>query len=188
MRGGTGAAGRGTIVPIASRAPIRVLGLAALLVAGLPAAAAAGDTITPAAIGGSGLGASSETYAALLGTPFVTAYADGSTRLLLKHGQIQVYLGAKTKRGIAVTVSEPGYKLANGIHPCSPVAALTHAYGSRLVAVRLPARSQPVAYRLGSLLFTVSPARAVGAIALLAPGAPLSLVTSSGVCGQGEEG
>jgi hypothetical protein len=186
--GGTGAGVGGTIVPIASRAPIPVLAVAALLVAGLPAAAVASNAITPTAIGGARLGASAETYAALLGKPFVTAYADGSTRLVVGRGEIQVYIGAKTKRGVAVVVSSSGFKLANGIHPCSPIAALTRAYGRRLVAIRLPAHSQPVAYRLGSLLFTVSPARDVGAVALLAPGAPLSLVTGSGVCGQGEEG
>ena len=57
-----------------------------------------------------------------------------------------------------------GCKTADQIGPCSTVAALKRAYGSRLVPFRQGGRI--MAYRLGRLIFTVEGGKRVGVVGL----------------------
>ena len=105
----------------------------------------------------------------------------------LRGNEILVYLG-RSGRGTAIITTDPTYKTTTGIGPCTPVGALTHAYGGVLASESLPGQRQVVAYRVGRLLFTITPANKIGAVALTAVGFPLSRVRDGGQCGQGEEG
>ena len=106
---------------------------------------------------------------------------------MFKGGDLLVYLGA-SGRGIAITTADSGYKTATGIGPCSPVDALRRAYGQRLRPKQLKGHTEVAAYRVGQLLFTVTPANKIGAVALATTDLPLPAIINGGQCGQSEEG
>lgn len=75
------------------------------------------------------------------------------------------YVGAQ-----AIITWSSRLRTAEGVGPCSTVAALRKTYGDRLkpfrVAALLPGRKLAGLYSLGSLFFTVTPAGRVGAVGL----------------------
>ena len=157
-------------------------------IAALPACAAAdGGSITASTIGGAKLGDTATSYRRLLGRPFSSRLGDGRTQLMFKGGDVLVYLGA-SGRGISITTADSSYKTATGIGPCSPMDALRRTYGKRLRPKRLKGHTEVAAYRVGHLLFTITPANTIGAVALATTDLPLSAIINGGQCGQSEEG
>jgi hypothetical protein len=88
---------------------------------------------------------------------------------------------------VGILTSDKQFKTAKGVGPCSTVAALKAAYGSRLSSVRVASAQGIAAYRMGSLNFVVSGDR-VGNVMLASPRVPLSIALNAAQCGVGEEG
>ena len=89
---------------------------------------------------------------------------DGYLRLVSTRRSLESYFRTGTKGVAVVTTWNRRLKTVGGIGPCSTVAALKHAYGSRLVPFRQGGRI--VAYRLGLLIFTVEGGKRVGVVGL----------------------
>ena len=89
---------------------------------------------------------------------------DGYVRLVSPRQKLESYFRIGTKGVAVVTTWNRQLTTGEGIGPCSTVAALEAAYGSRLVPFRQGGRI--VAYRLGNLIFTVEGGRRVGVVAL----------------------
>jgi hypothetical protein len=138
--------------------------LAALAAAPLASAQKAID-ITQSYVAGIHLGMSQAQARALMTKPVrLDRLEDGYLRLVSPRQKLESYFRTGTKGVAVVTTWNRQLTTAEGIGPCSTVAALRRAYSGRLVPFRQGGRI--VAYRLGNVIFTVLGGRRVGAVAL----------------------
>jgi hypothetical protein len=121
--------------------------------------------ITPDYIVGIQLGMTHAKAHALLGKPvLVGRLQDGYDRLGSERRKVEVYFRKGARGAVVVATWNRTLKTDEQIGPCSTVAALKAAYGSRLQAFRM--RGKIIAYRLGTLIFTTEGGRRVGVVAL----------------------
>jgi hypothetical protein len=138
--------------------------LVALAAAGVASAQKAID-ITPSNVAGIHLGMSQAQARALMTKPVrLDRLEDGYLRFVSTRQKLESYFRTGTKGVAVVTTWNRQLTTEQGIGPCSTVAALKHAYGTRLVPFRQGGRV--VAYRLGNLIFTTEGGRRVGVVAL----------------------
>jgi hypothetical protein len=138
--------------------------LAALAAAPLASAQKAID-ITPSYVAGIHLGMSQAQARALMTKPVrLDRLEDGYLRFVSPRQKLEAYFRTGTKGVAVVTTWSRQLTTAEGIGPCSTVAALKHAYGARLVPFR--EGGKVVAYRLGTLIFTTEGGKRVGVVAL----------------------
>ena len=136
------------------------------LVCAVPLASAqkAAD-ITQAYIAGIHLGASQARARASMTRPVrLDRLEDGYRRFVSPGEKLESYFRTGTKGVAVVTTWNRQLTTAQGIGPCSTVAALKRAYSGRIVPFRQGGRI--VAYRLGNLIFTVEGGKRVGVVAL----------------------
>jgi hypothetical protein len=101
----------------------------------------------------------------LLGKPvLVGRLEDGYDRLGSDRQKVEVYFRTGSRGAVVVATWNRTLKTDEQIGPCSTVAALKAAYGSRLRPFRQGGRV--IAYRLGTLIFTAEGGRRVGVVAL----------------------
>jgi hypothetical protein len=147
---------------------MRRIGTAAALVLifGAPfAAAAASAGIAPNSIVRITLGLTRAKARALLAEPVrADRLEDGYDRLVSGRQKVEVYFRTGAKGVVAVTTWSKALRTDKRIGPCSTVAALRAAYGSRLHPFRQGGKV--VAYRLGNLVFTTEGRQRVGVVAL----------------------
>lgn len=147
-----------------------VLALALATILAPTALGARRAAITPSSIAGAKLGLSSLKYRALLGSPVLYERAAGGdltepgfqqpsdySRLLFTKRKLAVFFQLpQVSKAIQITTWNKAYRTAQGVGPCSTVAALRAAYGTRLKLD--PGNSN--AYIVGrSLIFVVNAAR-----------------------------
>ena len=136
-----------------------------LVVASPTASAQKAIDITPAYIAGLKLGMTHAKARSLLGKPVrVDRLEDGYDRLVSSRPKVEVYFRAGARGAVVVTTWRRSLKTDEQIGPCSTVAALMAAYGSRLRPFRQGGKV--MAYRLGNLIFTAEGGRRVGVVAL----------------------
>jgi hypothetical protein len=163
-----------------------------VIAAGLPVAAGAREPnriITATSIGGAPLGLTRSGYVRLLGrVSFTTRFAGGVTRLVFEQGSLHVYLASPKGRGIGILTQSADFKTQRGVGPCSSTSTLRRVYGARLRPYRVSrlGHLDPVAYRLGQLIFSV-PGEKVGAVLLASRALPISTIVNVPPCGAGEE-
>jgi hypothetical protein len=140
--------------------------LVLVLVCAVPLASAQKAVgITQAYVAGIHLGASQARARASMTKPVrLDRLEDGYLRFLSPGEKLEAYFRTGTKGVAVVTTWNRQLTTAEGIGPCSTVAALRRAYSGRLVPFRQGGRI--VAYRLGNVIFTVLGGRRVGAVAL----------------------
>jgi hypothetical protein len=137
----------------------------ALLLAAPPASARNAIDITGSSLAGIRLGATQAGARALMTNPVhLDRLEDGYVRLVSPRQKLESYFRTGTKGVAVVTTWNRQLRTAKGIGPCSTVAALKRAYAGRLAPFRQGGRI--VAYRLGSLIFTVEGGKRVGVVAL----------------------
>ena len=137
----------------------------ALLLTSSAAVARQAAGITQSSVVGISLGVDQALVRALMPKPVrLDRLEDGYVRLVSPRQKLESYFRTGTKGVAAVTTWNRQPTTGEGIGPCSTVAALKAAYGSRLVPFR--EQSRIVAYRLGNLIFTVEGGRRVGVVAL----------------------
>jgi hypothetical protein len=152
------------------------------------AATTASPSITVTSIAHAKLALGKSTYARVLGAPFRYQAAGGGesgqpgfqqpanyTRLVFARRKIDVYFKDGVDRAIQITTWNRTYRTAEGIGPCSTVAELKKAYGSRLKRSKWNTQNdQTYVYTVGDLLFAAADLTHVTAIGLYdshAPGA-----------------
>lgn len=102
---------------------------------------------------------------ALLGKPVrVDRLEDGYDRLVSEKMKVEAYFRTGATGVVVVTTWNRGLQTDEQVGPCSTVAALKAAYGSRLRPFRQGGKA--VAYRLGNLIFTTEGGKRVGVVAL----------------------
>jgi len=139
-------------------------GLALLLCAPVALAQAPAE-IAPDAIVGVELGMAPARATALLRKPIrADRLEDGYQRLVSGAQRVEVYFRTGTSGVVAVTTWSNALRTQKRVGPCSSIAALKRAYGAALKPFRRANRI--VAYRAGSLIFTVGPRARVGVVAL----------------------
>jgi hypothetical protein len=145
---------------------------AAALIAGVPVALAGAQTaITPTSIAGARPGLTHAAYKRILGKPvLVESLENNYSRLVFNRRKVEVYFHGTANTGVVVGTWNRSYRTADGIGPCSTVAALKAAYGHRLTHVIVGGSF--AGYRLSALVFAVAAGR-VRAVSLKAPSAPL---------------
>lgn len=136
------------------------------LVCAAPLAAAQGPPrISQASIAGIRLGMTQAQARSLLKKPVrLDRLEDGYVRLVSPREKVEAYFRTGTKGVAVVTTWNRQLKTDEQVGPCSTVAALKRAYGSRLVPFRLAGRV--AAYRIRNLLFTAESVASVGVVAL----------------------
>jgi len=121
--------------------------------------------ITSSYIAGIQLGATQTKARSLMTKPVrLDRLEDGYRRLVSSRQKLETYFRRGTKGVAVITTWNRQLKTDEQIGPCSTVAALRRTYGKRLVPFRQG--STLVAYRLGTLIFTVVGGRRVGVVAL----------------------
>jgi hypothetical protein len=121
--------------------------------------------ITPSYIAGIHLGTTQAQARALMRKPVrIDRLEDGYVRLVSSRQKLESYFRNGTKGAAVVATWNRQLQTDERIGPCSTVAALRRAYGSRLAPFRRGGRV--VAYRLGNLIFTVEDGKRVGVVAL----------------------
>ena len=121
--------------------------------------------ITPDYIAGIKLGMTHAQARALLGKPVrVDRLEGGYDRLVSTRQKVEVYFRAGAKGVVVVTTWNRTLQTDEQVGPCSTVAALKAAYGSRLRAFRQAGKV--IAYRLGNLVFAAQGGRRVNAVGL----------------------
>jgi hypothetical protein len=139
--------------------------VAVALAAPLPAAARRSPGITSSSIAGIRLGLTRPQAAARMTAPVrLDRLEDGYLRFVSQSEKLESYFRTGTKGAAVVTTWNRRLSTGVGIGPCSTVAALKRAYGSRLAPFRQGGKI--VAYRLGNLIFAVEGRRRVGVVAL----------------------
>jgi hypothetical protein len=129
------------------------------------AAAQPAPGITSSSIAGIRLGMTRAQATARMTRPVrLDRLEDGYQRVVSTRQQVESYFRTGTRGVAVVTTWSRRLKTTEQIGPCSTVAALKRAYGSRLVPFRQGGRI--VAYRLGRLIFTVEGGKKVGVVAL----------------------
>jgi hypothetical protein len=121
--------------------------------------------VTPEYIVGVKLGMTHAKVRKLLTKPLrVDRLEGGYDRLVSGRQKVEVYFRAGAKGAVVVTTWNRALKTDEQVGPCSTVAALKTAYGSRLRPFRQ--NGKVIAYRLGNLMFTTEGGRRVGVVAL----------------------
>jgi hypothetical protein len=144
---------------------LAVVLLVTLLFTTMPAAAQKAIDITTSYIAGIHLGAGQTGARALMTKPVrLDRLEDGYVRLVSPRQRLEAYFRTGTKGVAVVTTWSQQLKTDEQVGPCSTVAQLKRAYGSRLVPFRQGGRI--AAYRLGPLIFTVESGKRVGVVAL----------------------
>jgi hypothetical protein len=129
------------------------------------AAARPAPGVTATSIAGIRLGMTRAQAAVRMTGPLLTGrLEDGYLRVLSARQGVESYFRTGTKGVAVLTTWNRRLKTASQVGPCSTVAALKRAYGSRLVPFRQGRRI--VAYRLGPLIFTVEGGKRVGVVGL----------------------
>jgi len=144
--------------------------------------------VTQTAIGSARLGLTESQYVKAVGEqPLITAYGNGTKRLLFPDHELSVLLGANG-RGSLVSTAAHEYTLRGGVGACSPLAQLRKVYKPSRHTVDGPFGARTTLYRVGNLWFTLSTPTQIGRITL-ASGTPLLLqLRNEPQCGIGEEG
>ena len=146
---------------------MRVIGTVfvfALLATAPLASAQKAIDITPYYIAGVHLGMSQPQAKATLLKPIrLDRLEDGYLRFVSPGQKVEAYFRTGTKGVAVVTTWSRVLQTDEQIGPCSTIAALKATYGAKLAAFRQNGKT--VAYRMGSLVFTVNGKR-VGAIGL----------------------
>jgi hypothetical protein len=137
----------------------------ALLCTARFASAGRAIAISPESIAGVELGMTHARVRGLLGK-LVRAdrLEDGYDRLVSGTQKVEAYFRVGAKGVVVVTTWNRALRTDKRIGPCSTVAALKRAYGSRLHPFRQGGKV--IAYRLGDLVFTTEGGRRVGVVAL----------------------
>ena len=120
--------------------------------------------ITPYYIVGLQLGMTEAKARTYLGKPVRVDRLDDYRRLVSERAKIEVYFRTGTKGIAVVTTWNKTLQTDEQIGPCSTVAALKAAYGSKLVAFRQAGKT--IAYRLGNLVFPTEGGRRIGTVGL----------------------
>jgi hypothetical protein len=121
--------------------------------------------ITPGYVIAIKLGMTHAQARALLGKPVrVDRLEDGYDRLVSERKKVEAYFRAGARGVVVVTTWSRILRTDEQVGPCSTVAALKAAYGSRLVPFRQAGKV--VAYRLGNLIFAAQGGRRVSAVGL----------------------
>ena len=121
--------------------------------------------ITPYSIAGLQLGMTKAKARTFLEQPIrLDRLEDGYERLVSGRQKVEVYFRAGTGGIAVVTTWNKTLQTDEQVGPCSTVAALKAAYGSKLVAFR--EKGKVIAYRLGNLIFTTEGGKRVGTVAL----------------------
>jgi hypothetical protein len=125
----------------------------------VPAAvAASGVTISAYGIGGARPGGSEAAYARFLGSDAqreATVRTNPAfSRLFSRTRRAAVYFKKQTQKAVVVVTWNKSDRNAAGFGPCSPIAQLKKAYGSKLKPVKSETyASGAYAYSLGHLIF-----------------------------------
>ncbi len=162
---------QGTVVT--PRKAVIIAGCVASL-ALIAVASAAAVAIGPHTIAGAKLGKGAAAYKAMLGakvrleTPPTGFHdPDNYTRLVFPKRKINVYFKDGVDSAIQITTWNKAYKTAAGIGPCSSVAELKKAYGSKLKRSKWSTQNgQTYVYTMGDLLFAASDLTHVTAVGL----------------------
>jgi predicted Ser/Thr protein kinase len=161
-----------------------VVGAAAAAIGGIVATRGeAAHAITETSIGGAGLGLRQAGYEQLFGAPWHKTLLEnsGHTKVAFPKQKVAVYFKGLTDTAVEVTTWNKTYKTAEGVGPCSSIAQLKKAYGTRLKPSPLNTLGGKVyAYVVGrSLIFaapgpdpTPGPSKHVTAVALYYGDAP----------------
>jgi hypothetical protein len=137
--------------------------------------------ITPGYIIGIKLGMTHAQARGLLGKPVRVDRLEGGYEGLVNGGkQVEAYFRAGTKGVVVVTTWSKYLRTDEQIGPCSKVAALKAAYGSRLLPFRLAGKV--VAYRLGNLIFATHGTRLVLTVAVGRGTAAIYVALNSSTC------
>ena len=121
--------------------------------------------IAPDSVVGIKLGMSRVQARALLTKPVrVDRLENGYDRLVSERQKVEVYFRAAATGVVVVTTWNRTFQTYEHVGPCSTVAALKAAYGTRLQPFRQGGKV--VAYRLGNLVFTAEGGKRVGVVAL----------------------
>jgi hypothetical protein len=121
--------------------------------------------ITPDYVIGIKLGMTHAQARTLLGKPVrVDRLEDGYDRLVSERKKVEAYFRAGAKGVVVATTWSRLLRTDEQIGPCSTVAALKAAYGSRLRPFRQAGKV--VAYRLGNLVFATPNRTRVTAVGL----------------------
>jgi hypothetical protein len=157
----------------------------AVCIAGLSIAAAASAAtvaIGPRTIVGAKLGRSATAYKQLLGSsvhldtpPKGFTDPENYTRLVFPKRKMYVYFKDDIDKAVIITTWNKAYKTAAGIGPCSTVAELKQAYGSKLKPSKWSTQNgNTYVYTMGDRLFAAADLVHVTAVGLYdskAPGA-----------------
>jgi len=144
----------------------RALLVAVLAVLVVPVARSATKaSITPVSIAGARLGLHASAYKQLLGTPAHKDVLENNySRLVFAKRKVEVYFKGKADKGIEITTWNKAYKTAAGIGPCSSVAQLRAAYGTKLKTFKQGGKVY--AYIVGKVIFASNDLKHVTAVAL----------------------
>lgn len=122
--------------------------------------------IAPSYVAGITLGMTQAKASSFLTKPVRTdRLEDGYLRLVSTRQKVEAYFRTGTKGVAVVTTWNRQLKTDEQIGPCSTVAALKQAYGSKLRPFRMGG-GKVLAYRLGNLVFTVPDGKRVAVVAL----------------------
>jgi hypothetical protein len=126
------------------------------------------DLITQSSIAGVSLGHSSAFYELQLGGWRAQVLSEHSfPSLEFQQPEIAVYFPKSGKRGAIVSTWNQAYRTAAGIGPCSTLAAMRRAYGSRVHVAWAGSRPSPHAFAVGNnLLFSSDDLRTISSVAL----------------------
>ncbi len=144
------------------------------------AASAATVAITPHTIAGAKLGKGAAAYKTMLGSrvhldqpPNGFTDPDSYTRLVFPKRKMYVYFKDGIDRATIITTWNKAYKTAAGIGPCSTVAELKQAYGSKLKPSKWSTQNgNTYVYTMGDLLFAAADLTQVTAVGLYDSKAP----------------
>ena len=132
--------------------------LAAIAIAVPAALATSGVTISTFGIGGAKPGGAEAAYARFLGSDVQRESTlqrnPAFSRLVSGSRRAAVYFKKQTRTAVVITTWNKTDRTAAGIGPCSPIAQLKKAYGSKLKPVKSETYASGVyAYSLGKLIF-----------------------------------
>jgi hypothetical protein len=137
----------------------------ALVCTAQPASAQKASDISSTSVIGIKLGLTHAQVRGLLGKPVrVDRLEDGYDRLVSVRKQVEAYFRTGAKGVVVVATWSRALRTSEHVGPCSTVAALKTAYGSRLRPFRQAGKA--VAYRLGNLIFATPNGTRVTAVAV----------------------